>query len=221
MTVRNKSFSVGVTDFKMDKETGVFTCYGNVKGNIDHALDRTLDGAYQESIDKHKANGTMPKMFWMHNKYGMPVGTWIEMKEDNKGLFLKGKLSKTSMGTDIETLAKDGALDSFSIGYRVIEEKWNSDKRCNDLIKLDIVEVSWVTFACNEESRLQEIKTHLDEGKLPTKAELREILDSVSWLSKRQIEKITAAYQPGVDEDSEEKELLELSELLAKSGLFQ
>lgn len=221
MTVKNKSFSVGVTDFKMDKDTGVFTCYGNVKGNIDHALDRTLDGAYQESIDKHKTNGTMPKMFWMHNKYGMPVGTWIEMKEDDKGLFLKGKLSKTSMGTDIETLAKDGALDSFSIGYRVIEEKWNTGKHCNDLIKLDIVEVSWVTFACNEESRLQEIKTHLDEGKLPTKAELREILDSVNWLSKRQIEKITAAYQPGVEDNSEEKELMELSELLAKSGLFQ
>ena len=219
MTVKNKSFNVGVIDFKMDKETGEFTCYGNVKGNIDHALDRTLDGAYQESIDKHKKNGTMPKMFWMHNKYGLPVGTWLEMKEDSKGLFMRGKLADTTMGRDIQVLAKDGALDSFSIGYRVIEEKWNSEKRCNDLIKLDIVETSWVTYACNEESRLQEIKSHLEEGKLPTKAELREILDSVGWLSKRQIEKITAFYQPGDNDD--EKELQELADLLAKSELFK
>ena len=223
MTVKNKSFNVGITDFKMDKDTGEFTCYGNVKGNIDHALDRTLDGAYQDSIDKHRANGTMPKMFWMHNKYGLPVGTWLEMKEDSKGLFMRGKLAKTSMGTDIETLAKDRALDTFSIGYRVIEEKWNSDKRCNDLIKLDILEVSWVNWGCNELSTLQEIKSHLEEGKLPTKAELREILDSVGWLSKRQIEKITGAYQPGVDEDNddEEKELKDLADLLAKCELFQ
>lgn len=222
MTVKNKSFNVGVTDFKLDKETGTFTCYGNVKGNIDHALDRTLDGAYQESIDKHKSNGTMPKMFWMHDKWGLPVGTWLEMKEDDKGLFLKGKLSKTSLGSDIEILAKDGALDSFSIGYRVIEEKWNSEKRCNDLIKLDIVEVSWVTFACNELSTLQEIKSHLDSGKMPTKAELRELLGSLNLLSKRQIDKITAAYTPGEDEPEEvdEKGLIELSELFAKSELF-
>lgn len=222
MTVKNKSVRhivVPVTEFKYDSATGEFSCYANVKGVIDHAQDRTVDGCFTDSIARHKANGTMPKMFWMHNPYGLPVGPWFEMREDEKGLFMRGKLSKTTMGMDIETLAKDKALDSFSIGYQVIEEKWNTALKCNDLIKVHVVEVSWVNFACNEESRLQEIKSHLEEGKLPTKAELREILDSVGWLSKRQIEKITGVYQPSVDD--EEKELQELAELLAKSELFK
>lgn len=216
MTLKNKFIEIGITDFKLDKDTGEFTCYGNTKGNIDHALDRTMNGAYQNSIDKHKANGTMPKMFWMHKSYDFPVGVWLEMKEDTKGLWMRGRLSKTAMGMDIETLAKDGALDSFSIGYRVIQEKWNSESRCNDLIELDIREVSWVIFACNEESLLQDIKTSVHDGKMPTKAELREILKSVGWLSKREIERITFAYQPTVDEDAEIKAL---KELLESSGL--
>lgn len=208
---------VGVTDFKYDKATGEFTCYGNTKGNIDHALDRTLDGAYQNSIETHMKNGTMPKMFWMHKAYDLPVGVWLEMKEDQKGLWLKGRLSDTSMGRDIETLAKDGALDSFSIGYYVIQEKWNQEARCNDLIEIDIKEISWVTYACNEESLLQDIKSKMDDGKMPTKAELRELLKSLPHgLSKKQIERITSCYQP-----TEEPDLTEIKSILEGSSLFK
>lgn len=209
-----KFLEVGLSGFKMDNETGTFTCYGNVKGNIDHARDRTLDGAYMKSIERHMKNGTMPKMFWMHNPYELPVGKWIEMREDEKGLFLRGKLSDTAMGRDIEVLAKDGALDSFSIGYIEVESRWNNEKQCNDLVELDIKEISWVTFACNEESLLQDIKHRIDEGETVTKADLRVILKSTGLLSKRQIENVTANYQPVVnDEFSELKSLLEQSSL--------
>lgn len=219
MNLKNKELrhvTVPVTDFKYDQSTGEFTCYANVKNIIDHADDRTVDGCFIESIEYHKSKGTMPKQLWMHNPRDLPVGTWLEMKEDTKGLWMRGKLSKTSMGMDIETLAKDKALDSFSIGYYVLEEVWNNILKCNDLLKLHIKEVSWVNFACNEESLLQGIKSHIQDGELPTKAELREILKSVGWLSKREIERITFAYQPTVDEDTETKAL---KELLESSGL--
>lgn len=205
--MKTKKLEYGVSNFKYDQETGEFSCYGNVKGNIDHAQDRTLDGAYRNSIKRHEMNGTMPKMFWMHNPFELPVGKWLEMREDEKGLFLRGKLSKTSMGRDIEILARDGALDSFSIGYTEVQSKWNHEKGCNDLIELDIKEISWVTFAANEESRLVDIKSKLSEGGTPTKAELRELLKSIPGLSKRHIERITSAYKP------EEQD--ELSALLA------
>lgn len=186
---------VPATNFKMDAETGTFTCYGNVKHVIDHAADRALDGVYQKSIDEHRANGTMPKMFWMHNPYELPVGPWLEMSEDHIGLRLKGKLSKTTMGADIEILAKDGALDCFSIGYIVIKERWNAEHGCNDLIEIKIVEVSWVNFACNEESRLTGIKSTMQQGGLPTKRELQKFLKA-QGLSTRQSKKITDCYAP-------------------------
>lgn len=209
--------SVSVLDFKVvESNTMRFSCYGNVKGNIDHALDRTLDGAYQKSIDTHKSKGTMPKMFWMHNPRETPIGKWVSMKEDNKGLYLEGEFANTEKGREMYELMKGGHVNAFSIGYRVVQQKWNANAQCNDLIELDIVEVSAVNMPCNEESLLQDIKTSVHDGKMPTKAELREILKSVGWLSKREIERITFAYQPTVDEDAEIKAL---KELLESSGL--
>ena len=163
----------------------------------------------------------MPKMFWMHNPFSIPVGNWLEMREDEKGLFMRGKLfSESDDAKAIYEAAKEGALDSFSIGYSVVEEKWNRDKGCNDLIELDIKEVSWVTFACNEESLLQDIKNHMEEGKLPTKAEIRELLKMTGVLSKRQIDKITAAYNP--DEENEEIEIDDdFKSILDNSSLFK
>lgn len=207
--MNNKKLEMAVTEFKYDSGTGEFSCYGNTKGNIDHAQDRTCDGAYQKSIDNHLSSGTTPKMLWMHNPYDLPVGKFTEMREDSKGLFLKGKLSQTTMGKDIEILAKDGALDTFSIGYRVIEEKWNHEKQCNDLIELDIKEVSWVNFGCNEESRLVGIKSKLEEGELPTQRELQKFLVE-NGLSNRQAEKIVNNY-------SIETKTVDVFELMAKA----
>lgn len=212
----NKTLDLGVLEFKALSGDRTFSCYGNVKGNIDHALDRVVDGAYRDSIASHKAAGTMPKFFWMHNPWDTPVGVWTAMEEDSKGLYLEGRFSNTPKGNELYELYKDNALDSFSIGYRVNDEKWNSSLGCNDLIKVDIREISAVTFACNEESRLVEIKSKLGEGKVLTKAELRALLESVpAGLSKRQIERITADYKPSGDEiDLEEvKGLLELSSI--------
>lgn len=200
-----------VSHVKVDAETGIFTCYGNVKGVVDHAYDMTMNGAFVDSIKAHKEAGTMPGMFWMHKSYDLPVGVWTDMEEDSHGLKMTGKLSKTTLGGDIEILAKDGALNKFSIGYYVDDEKWNSAGGFNELRKVDITEVSWVTRACNEESVLLDIKSIMDDGKLPTKRELEKALKD-SGLSARQAKRIADCYSPTTDEDDvfgEMKALLE------------
>lgn len=208
---------IQMTDFvvKSAKEL-TFTCYGNVKGNIDHAMDRTIDGAYQNSIDDHKSNGTMPKMFWNHQSWELPVGTWPHMEEDSKGLLLEGKMSKTQKGQDIFTLMQEKAVDSFSIGYRVMKEKWNTAKNCNDLIELDIKEISPVNFACNELSTLQSIQKSLRDGEILSKSDLRQLLQmSQVGLSKRQIENITCRYH---DEKNDSDSVTELGNILANAS---
>ena len=186
-----------ISEVKMDASTGEFTCYGNVKGNVDHALDKTMHGAYIESVKAHKAAGTMPGMFWMHKSHDLPVGVWLDMEEDVKGLKMRGRLSKTSLGSDIEILAKDGALDKFSIGYWVEDEKWNHEG-FNELHKINITEVSWVTRACNEESVLLDIKSKMADGELPTKRELEKLLREECGFSKRQANRIANDYDPTV-----------------------
>ncbi len=207
MTI-NKMF-LGVSEFKaLDDGSMSFSCYGNTKGNVDHAWDRVIDGAYQASIAENEQKGTMPKMFWMHDAYSTPVGVWSAMREDEKGLFLEGRLANTDKGREIYELMKMGAIDSFSIGYSVVKEKWNDEMRCNDLIEIKIREVSAVTFACNEESRLVELKSKLEINEYPTKRELERFLNECG-LSRKQATAIASRYDDSVKQD-------DIFELMAK-----
>lgn len=196
-----RHIEVPVTNFKFDVKTGEFTCYGNVKNIIDYAGDRTVDGCFVGTIAEHRSKGTMPLMLWMHNPYELPVGVWVDWEEDEKGLFMKGRLSQTTMGKDIEILAKDGAIKKFSIGYRVEKGRWNEELDSYDLLAVKVMEVSWVNFACNDESDLQEMKSLLDEGELPTKRQLQDLLRKTG-LSKRQAERIVNQYEPETKEDA-------------------
>mgnify|MGYP002632487951 CR=1 FL=1 len=188
-----KRLFVGVSGFKAeDNDTMTFSCYGNVKNVVDHAFDVTMDGAFQKCIDDYKAKGTMPKMLWNHDRWEPPVGVWLEMSEDSKGLMMRGKFANTDRGREIYELMKSGALDSFSIGYTVNMERWDGDKGINELLEVYVKEVSIVNFACNEESTVQDIKS---SGELPTKRQLQDILRT-NGFSKRQAESITNNYNP-------------------------
>jgi len=190
-----KYLQVPVTDFKYDDDSGTFTCYGNTKHNIDRAGDRPMDGCYTKSIAKHMEKGTMPKMLWSHDPTILPVGSYSKMEEDAKGLKMTGKLSETSMGKDIKILAKDNALDSFSIGYVEVESEYDSKTGINNLIELDIKEISWVNFPCDENAQLEAIKSNIADGELPTKRELQKLLRN-QGLSKSQAERIANHYDP-------------------------
>lgn len=216
----DRKLFIPVSDIKLNNDDSrTFTCYGNVKGVIDHAQDMVQDGAYSKSIENHKTNGTMPMMFYNHKHQDLPVGPWLDMVEDSKGLRLKGKLSNTTMGNDLYELIKDNAIGSFglfSIGYNVIKEKWNS-KGYNELIEIDIKEVSIVNFACNEHSGLLDIKNRMSNEECVSKADLRTILRECTDLSKRNIERITAHYSP---ETNDEKKKQDVSKLIAKFSMF-
>jgi hypothetical protein len=95
----------------------------------------------------------------------------------------------------------------FSIGYWVEDEKWNNEGY-NELHKIHVTEVSWVTRACNEESVLLDIKSKMDDGELPTKRELEKVLREQCGFSKRQANRITNSYNPVVDTDTTELEAM-------------
>lgn len=199
---RTKNLEVSVIrdTFKFDEESRTFECYGNVKNIIDLDSDRTKDGCFTDSIAYHKMKGTRPLMLWMHKRDSLPVGVWLEFIEDDKGLLLKGRLSDTITGKDLYILAKDGAIDKFSIGMAVISEAWNSNDGCNDIYKAHIKEVSWVNFAANDASEIQSIKSALDDNQMPTRRDLQNLLRS-NGLSKRQAEKIANEYNPSAKGD--------------------
>lgn len=206
----NKLFASAEIHVKANSNTREFEAYANTKNIVDNALDVAMDGCYQKSIERHKQAGTMPSMLWSHNPEMLPLGKISHMEEDAKGLFFSGKISSTTMGNDVYELAKDGAIDQFSIGYIEVKSNWNNEKGYNELHEIDVKEISWVNFACNEESRLQDIKSSLGQKRLPTERELERFLKSVG-LSKTEARRIASKYNPSLERKLDISAIKELS----------
>jgi HK97 family phage prohead protease len=145
-------------DEEEDKEYGRFEGYGSVFGNKDLGNDVIEKGAFSKSLRKRKAKGV--KLLYQH-KSDMPIGVFDEIKEDDHGLVVKGRLAlKTQAGAEAYELLKMGALDGLSIGFRVNPKEVSYDKRANKRIikEVDLMEVSLVTFPMNPQATVRSVK---------------------------------------------------------------
>jgi hypothetical protein len=84
-------------------------------------------------------------MLWQHDP-AQPIGIWDEVREDSKGLYVKGRLLESvEKGREAAALIAAGAIDGLSIGYRTIRATKN-DKGQRLLTEVELWEVSLVTF---------------------------------------------------------------------------
>ena len=88
--------------------------YAAVFGNIDSYNDRIQKGAFINTI-----NGTNRDRIAFCKDHDLRdvIGVIVDLKEDERGLWFRAKVSKTRDGKDVEVLIEDGALKEFSIGF--------------------------------------------------------------------------------------------------------
>ena len=145
-------------DEEENKEYGTFEGYGSVFGNRDLGNDVIEKGAFKKSLKRRTNKGV--KLLYQH-KSDMPIGVFDEIKEDEHGLVVKGRLAlKTQAGAEAYELLKMGALDGLSIGFRVNPKEVSYDKRGNKRIikEVDLMEVSLVTFPMNPQATVRSVK---------------------------------------------------------------
>jgi HK97 family phage prohead protease len=93
-------------------------------------------------------------MLWQHDPQE-PIGVWDEVREDSKGLWVKGRiLDKLQRGREAITLIGAGAIDGLSIGYRT-KTATRNDKGQRLLEELELWEVSLVTFPMLPSARVR------------------------------------------------------------------
>lgn len=161
MTIKTKSIDFKIKAIGDDK--GSFSAYGNTFGNVDHAGDMTMKGAFTKCIQGWAAKAQMPRLLGQHGHTSNPIGIITSMKEDENGLLFEGQFClETQAGAEAYALVKMGALDMFSIGYQTLQEKMVNG--VNELHELNVKEISLVTFACNENSLIQSIKSAVETG---------------------------------------------------------
>lgn len=164
-------------EIKAVSDDGLFSGYASVFDNVDSYGDIVRKGAFVESISEWEAKGKMPPILWNHDPSD-PIGIYTKMQEDDKGLYVEGKLliDDVPRARQTHALMKAGVIDGLSIGYRVKEYLYNVDEEVTDLIKLSLREVSIVTFPANPETRIEAVKSRLDAGELPTLPEFEKFL---------------------------------------------
>ncbi|MEP3441576.1 MAG: HK97 family phage prohead protease [Sulfitobacter sp.] len=119
--------------------------YASFFDAVDQGNDVVQRGAYGASLMALKAAGHGVKMLWQHDP-AQPIGVWDEVREDNKGLFVKGRiLQSVAKGREAIALIEAGAIDGLSIGYRTVKAAKNT-KGQRLLQELELWEVSLVTF---------------------------------------------------------------------------
>lgn len=136
------------------KEGAVISGYASLFGSADKGGDVVQPGAYGRSLSELRRSGTGVKMLWQHDP-SCPIGVWDEVREDARGLFVKGRLLlEVQAGREALALVKAGAVDGLSIGYRTLRsEKTSNGQR--KLHEIELWEVSLVTFPMLGEARAQ------------------------------------------------------------------
>ena len=73
------------------------------------------------------------------------VGVWDEMREDERGLWVRGRIMDWSAEARFaQALSRAGALDGLSIGFR--SQRARREGRLRVLVEVELWEVSLVTF---------------------------------------------------------------------------
>lgn len=153
-------------------DDGKIEGYGSVFGVLDSYADVVAKGAFDKSLAAHKADGTLPAMLWQHDS-SEPIGVWTEMSEDERGLRVLGQIAiDTSKGKDAYALLKMNALNGLSIGFVTKAYDYDVDTDVRTVTEIDLWEVSLVTFPANGKSRIDSIKSSVEQINMPKDAEL-------------------------------------------------
>lgn len=150
-------------DCKSIDASGVFTGYAARFNSADLGRDLIAPGAFAESIAQRGAHGV--RMLFQHDP-AEPIGVWLELREDARGLFARGRLiSEIARGREVLSLMRAGAIDGLSIGFRTVEGRTNPKTGIRRIAKIDLWEISIVTFPMHPGARVAAFKRDLPNSR--------------------------------------------------------
>jgi len=151
-----KTYSFKDMDIDMEGRT---VCGYAATWDLDQVDDIIHRGAFLKSIKERFPLGQIKLMSQHMTLIGKPV----EMYEDEKGLYVKAYISKTTQGNDDLQLVKDKVLDKFSIGFSIPGGKYEiDDKGIRHIFEVKLMEFSLVTFPANEAAIITDLKEDFD-----------------------------------------------------------
>jgi HK97 family phage prohead protease len=135
---------------------GTFSGYASLFDVVDLGRDRVRAGAFAASLARRGASGV--RMLWQHDP-GEPIGVWLALREDARGLFVTGRLAPAvARSREALALLRQGAVDGLSIGFRTARSLLEPKTGIRDLVEIDLWEISLVTFPMLPGARVARVK---------------------------------------------------------------
>jgi HK97 family phage prohead protease len=136
---------------------GTIEGYASLFGEIDQARDMMMPGAFAQTL-RQRGLRKIPMLF-QHDP-AEPIGIWLELREDFRGLFARGKLiPDVARARELLALLRAGAIDGLSIGYRTQRGRIDPKTHIRKLHQVDLWEISIVTFPLLAGARVATVKT--------------------------------------------------------------
>ena len=145
-------------DKEPEGDSGFIVGYASKFGGVDSYED-TIE---KTAFDNFLKTGKLPKMFFNHDSWGLPVGVWDRLEVDDVGLKAYGRINlKTSAGADLYESIKFGSVDGLSICIRLAENDYFYD---DGLIRhitnvQDMREISIVNYPADSNARMIDFKS--------------------------------------------------------------
>jgi HK97 family phage prohead protease len=168
-------------DLKAIADDGAFEGYASLFNREDLGHDIVLPGAFRDSLARRGPSGI--KLLFQHNA-SEPIGIWDALAEDARGLFARGRLMlDIARAREIHALMRAGAIDGLSIGFRTVKAR-RDRAGVRRLEKIDLWEISVVTFPMQPEARVAAVKQLGLAGRMPTGRELERWLTRDAGLTR-------------------------------------
>ncbi|MBX3568750.1 MAG: HK97 family phage prohead protease [Rhizobiaceae bacterium] len=135
---------------------GSFSGYASLFGAIDLGRDMVMRGAFARSLRERGPAGI--RMLYQHDP-AAPIGIWTELREDARGLFVKGRLAgDVAKAREVLSLMRERALDGLSIGFRTVRARKDARTGVRQILEADLWEISVVTFPMLPGARVETVK---------------------------------------------------------------
>lgn len=112
--------------------------------DVDRHGDVIPASVWQKGLENYLKN---PVILAFHD-HTQPVGRMVEHKIDEKGLWIKAKISKAA--EKVHQLVKDEVLTAFSVGFRIKDAEYNSSAEVFLVKDLELHEISVVSVPANQ-----------------------------------------------------------------------
>ncbi len=153
-------------DLKRVEPDGTFSGYASLFNAEDMGRDIVLPGAFRDSLRQRGAAGI--RMLYQH-KPDEPIGVWESLAEDARGLLAHGRLMlAVARAREVLALMRAGALDGLSIGFRTVTGQRDAKTGIRRLARIDLWEISIVTFPLLPDARVAHVKSDADLRLLAT-----------------------------------------------------